>query len=46
MKQFDIRLLDSRLMDCVPGYATPGSAGIDLRACINERTEIRPGKRC
>ncbi|MXS84586.1 dUTP diphosphatase [Nitrosomonas sp. HPC101] len=44
MKQFDIRLLDSRLMDCVPGYATPGSAGIDLRACINERTEIRPGE--
>lgn len=46
MKQVDIRLLDSRLKDCLPGYATPGSAGLDLRACIDEKTEIRPGETC
>ncbi len=40
----DIKLLDSRLKDCFPGYATPGSAGLDLRACIDERTEIHPGE--
>lgn len=44
MKQVDIKLLDSRLKDCFPGYATPGSAGLDLRACIDERTEIHPGE--
>ncbi|SFU35319.1 deoxyuridine 5'-triphosphate nucleotidohydrolase [Nitrosomonas eutropha] len=44
MKQVDIKLLDPRLKDCFPGYATPGSAGLDLRACIDERTEIHPGE--
>lgn len=44
MKQVDIKLLDPRLQDIFPGYATPGSAGLDLRACIDERTEIRAGE--
>ncbi|MXS80775.1 deoxyuridine 5'-triphosphate nucleotidohydrolase [Nitrosomonas eutropha] len=44
MKQVDIKLFDPRLKDCFPGYATPGSAGLDLRACIDERTEIHPGE--
>ncbi|MCC6916726.1 dUTP diphosphatase [Nitrosomonas sp.] len=44
MMNVDIKLLDSRLKDCFPGYATPGSAGLDLRACIDERTEIHPGE--
>ncbi len=43
MKQVDIKLLDPRLKDCLLGYATPGSAGLDLRACIDEKTEIQPG---
>lgn len=44
MKQVDIKLFDPRLKDCFPGYATPGSAGLDLRACIDERTEIHPSE--
>lgn len=44
MKQIDIKLLDPRLQDVFPSYATPGSAGLDLRACIDEIMEIRPGE--
>ncbi len=44
MKPVDIKLLDTRLKEYFLGYATPGSAGLDLRACIDERTEIRPGE--
>jgi dUTP pyrophosphatase len=44
MKNIDIKLLDSRLRDCLPDYATPGSAGLDLRACIDESIEIKPGE--
>jgi dUTP pyrophosphatase len=42
----DIKLLDLRLKDCLPGYATSGSAGLDLRACIDEKIEIQPGETC
>lgn len=44
MKQVNIKLLDPRLKSVFPGYATPGSAGLDLRACISEKTEIHPGE--
>lgn len=40
----DVRLLDPRLRDQPPHYATTGSAGLDLRACITEPVEIRPGE--
>ena len=41
----DVRVLDHRLHDSMPGYATAGSAGIDLRACIDHNMVIQP-KQC
>lgn len=43
MKTIDIKILDSRMKDQLPAYATSGSAGLDLRACINEPLHIQPG---
>ncbi|ODT73701.1 MAG: deoxyuridine 5'-triphosphate nucleotidohydrolase [Nitrosomonadales bacterium SCN 54-20] len=44
MKKIDIKILDSRLKDQLPTYATPGSAGLDLRACIEHVMTIQPGE--
>ena len=44
MKKIDIKILDSRLKDRLPTYATPGSAGLDLRACIEHVMTIQPGE--
>jgi dUTP pyrophosphatase len=45
--RIDIKILDPRLKDesgkFAPHYATPGSAGLDLRACIEAPMKIRPG---
>jgi dUTP pyrophosphatase len=43
MKTIDIKILDPRMKDQLPAYATVGSAGLDLRACINEALHIQPG---
>ena len=45
MHNINIKILDDRIGSSfpLPQYATPGSAGMDLRACIDEVTEIRPG---
>ncbi|SES72200.1 deoxyuridine 5'-triphosphate nucleotidohydrolase [Nitrosomonas marina] len=44
MTQIDLKILDERLYECIPSYATPGSAGLDLRACIDQREIIHAGK--
>ena len=44
MHRIDVRILDPRLKDSPPNYATPGSAGLDLRACIEAPVAIRPGE--
>jgi len=41
----DVKILDQRLHENMPGYATAGSAGIDLRACIEHNMVIQP-KQC
>ncbi|MDR0378422.1 MAG: dUTP diphosphatase, partial [Candidatus Accumulibacter sp.] len=44
MRRVDLCILDSRLKDALPRYATPGAAGLDLRACIDAPETIRPGE--
>ena len=44
MKNVDLKILDPRIKDQLPCYATPGSAGLDLRACIDETITIAPGE--
>jgi dUTP pyrophosphatase len=44
MKRIEIRILDERLRGRLPGYATAGSAGLDLRACIDAPLTLQPGQ--
>ena len=44
MHKLDVRVLDSRLLNQLPQYATPGSAGLDLRACIDAAITLKPGE--
>jgi dUTP pyrophosphatase len=39
----DLKILDERLRAQLPAYATAGSAGLDLRACIDDPLTLRPG---
>ena len=46
MKKIQLKILDGRLGKDIPlpEYATAGSAGLDLRACLDEAIELRPGE--
>lgn len=44
LKKVDLKVLDSRLERLLPAYATSGSAGLDLRACIEHVMTIEPGE--
>lgn len=41
--QLDVRILDARLRDALPQYATQGAAGLDLRACLDAPVTLNPG---
>jgi dUTP pyrophosphatase len=43
MQQLDVKILDARLKENLPQYATEGAAGLDLRACIAQPIELKPG---
>lgn len=46
MKKIELQILDKRLGNEIPlpTYATSGSAGLDLRACLDKATELKPGE--
>ena len=43
MHKLDVKILDPRLKDNLPQYATAGAAGLDLRACIDRPIELKSG---
>ncbi len=43
MRNIDLKIMDNRLKEHLPSYATPGSAGLDLRACIDHVLTLQPG---
>jgi dUTP pyrophosphatase len=44
MTTIEVKVLDARIADQLPAYATPGSAGLDLRACLDAPLVLEPGQ--
>jgi dUTP pyrophosphatase len=44
MIPIDVKVLDPRMAEQMPSYATPGSAGLDLRACLDVPLVLAPGQ--
>ena len=44
MAPIDLKILDPRIADSLPAYATAGSAGLDLRACLDAPLTLEPGQ--
>jgi dUTP pyrophosphatase len=44
MHKIDVKLIDPRLRSHAPAYATPGAAGLDLRACVEAPLTLHPGE--
>ena len=40
--KLDVKILDARLREAMPAYATPGSGGWDLRACLDAPLTLHP----
>jgi len=44
MQKLQVKIMDERMRSQLPQYATAGSAGLDLRACLEEAIDIAPGQ--
>ena len=44
MKKLEVKILDERIRSMLPHYASAGSAGLDLRACIEKELTLKPGE--
>ena len=42
--KLEVKVLNEKIRDQLPHYATPGSAGLDLRACLDEAITVNPGE--
>ncbi|HET7671280.1 MAG TPA: dUTP diphosphatase [Burkholderiales bacterium] len=43
MRKLEVKILDERIRGMLPHYATPGAAGLDLRACLDAPLALQPG---
>jgi dUTP pyrophosphatase len=43
VRKLEVKILDERIRRMLPHYATPGAAGLDLRACIDVPLKLEPG---
>jgi dUTP pyrophosphatase len=44
MRKLEVKILDERIRGMLPRYATPGAAGLDLRACLDAPLALAPGQ--